>query len=142
MLDLNKPVQLSTGEKARIICSDRKLNDVAGAPIIALVENSSGVEDLYYFRPDGWQFGAITGRRRLVNAPLEVPLPERHDTKLKVAVLRQIMSTEQLQAAAGAISRSTASFLKSDIQYPDAVIKARSEAYYLFRGALGEHRTS
>ena len=48
MIDFTKPVQVR-GRPARIICTDRKREK----PIIALVENDDGSENLYLFHSDG-----------------------------------------------------------------------------------------
>lgn len=49
-LNLNLPVCLSDGTKARLICSDRVYNEY---PILALSADTSGLELLWAFRTDG-----------------------------------------------------------------------------------------
>jgi hypothetical protein len=63
--DPKKPVQISDGRKARIICSDLK----GDRPIVALIETVPGEEMIYTFRADG-SYQPMSPDFYLVNIPV------------------------------------------------------------------------
>lgn len=67
-LDLNKPVQLSDGTEARVICSNRQNEQggVSSYPIVALVKARDGWESARYFSLQGHD---IYSADKLINVP-------------------------------------------------------------------------
>lgn len=66
-LDPTKPVQAREGRAARIVCTDRKCR--SEYPIIALVEQLDGVEEVFRFTRDGRFIDNTTDAMDLVNIP-------------------------------------------------------------------------
>lgn len=68
--DPTKPVQTRDGRAARIICTDRKVD---GYPILALVTQGNGSEDVLSYRTDGGFFGSKGSHPvDLINIPQKV----------------------------------------------------------------------
>jgi hypothetical protein len=73
VVNLNKPVQTRSGQKARIVATDCKHNIY---PVIALVERTPGREEPYSYTVDGQYIGGEESGLDLVNAP------EQHEVRV------------------------------------------------------------
>lgn len=67
-LNVNEPVQTRDGRKARIICADRK----GEYPIIALIEEMHGPENVCSFHSDGKLNADYPSSHDLINVPKRI----------------------------------------------------------------------
>lgn len=111
LLDLGKPIQTKYGERARIICTDRRgkggLTETQEFPLIVLITRANGEETIVNLRLDGTPSPppsrSVFANRTVINVP----------ERIKGWVNLYISSVHPSETQAKRASAGDASFLKT-----------------------------